>query len=86
MRAASLLKGLVVDAENPPLVVSHACKGKLRCAIMSVVRCSTSRVGDQAGIRVPAPELEMAVCEGLAAEVSMPLALLDKVGLQPTPD
>lgn len=86
IKARSVLAGKVFDEHGEPLVASHACKGKVRYRYYVGKNGSDEAERSDGGWRVPALELEKAVCEGIADEVCQPLALVDKIGLRLLPD
>ena len=90
VRSPSLLSGRVFDEAGEPLVATHACKrvlsnvggGKVRYRYY-VSKALQHEGGDgRKGWRIPAMELEKAICEGIACEAERPLVLVDRAGLQ----
>ncbi|UVO50187.1 recombinase family protein [Sphingomonas sp. SUN019] len=82
-RAASpsLLAGLIVDAAGVPLIATHACKGKVRYRYY-VSRAVHHGGGDnEAGVRIPALEIETAVARTISRAFDDPLALAATLGL-----
>ena len=75
----SLLAGKLVDREGDPVVSVHATKGTVR------YRYYVSRALQQGeaaqGLRLPAREIEAAVCARLAAAFGDPLELAHQAGL-----
>lgn len=79
----SLLAGKIVDASGTALVPSHASKGKIRYRYY-VTR--DLQHGDSAtGMRIPAPEIEMAVRGAVASLFDDSLALAATAGLRVSP-
>jgi len=72
---ASLLAGKVVDEGGEPMIAAHACKGARRYRYY-VSRHLQHGNGDQDGVRIPAREIEVLVCEQLASAMEQPLSLL----------
>ena len=81
--SASLLAGKVVDSQGEPLIAVHATKGATR------YRYYVSRALHQdpgsAGMRIPAKELEAAVCGCIGEQFEDVLALADKIKLDAAP-
>ena len=80
---SSLLAGKVVDGEGKPLIAVHATKGTTRYRYY-VSRALQHEPGN-AGLRIPAKELEAAVCLKLAELFSDVLALAVAAGLDLVP-
>ena len=79
----SMLAGKIVDANGTTLVPSHASKGKIRYRYY-VTR--DLQHGDSAtGMRIPAPEIEMAVRGAVASLFDDGLALAATAGLRASP-
>ena len=74
VRSASLLTGLVVDAEGQPLVPVHATRGKVRYRYYAsrALHHGTS----DSGMRIPAREIENTVCARVAAMFDDPVELM----------
>ena len=81
VRAAqpSLLAGKLTDQAGEPLVAVHANKGKVRYRYY--VSRDLHHGHSQQGMRIPAREIEQAVCQRLAALFDDPLALAAVAGL-----
>ena len=73
------------DDHGEPLVASHACKGKVRYRYY-VSRDLQHDGARNSGCRIPALELEKAVCEAIASEIRQPLELVVSTGLNLPPD
>ena len=84
---ASLLAGLLVDAEGEPLVAVHSTKGnrRYRYYVSKAHQHQTARPGTQA-LRLPAREIEQVVTKELATLFANPVALLDVLQLPASPD
>lgn len=70
----SLLAGRIADETGDPLVVTHACKGKVRYRYY-VSRALQHAEGNGRGIRLPAREIEAAVAARVADALDDPLQL-----------
>ena len=81
--SASLLAGKVVDSEGEPLIAVHATKGfvRYRYYVSRALQHEPSNVG----LRIPAKELEAAVCVKLAELFGDALALAATAGLDLAP-
>ena len=84
--APSLLAGKVFDSEGDALVASHATKGTTRYRYYIGKGGEGEAAEGQRTLRIPALELEKAVCEAVAKEVEHPLGLLAKAGVELAPD
>ena len=80
---ASFLAGKVVDSEGEPLIAVHATKGNVRYRYY-VSRALQHEPGNE-GLRIPAKELEAAVCVKLAKLFGDALALAATAGLNLAP-
>ena len=85
VRAASpsLFAGKLVDPAGEPLVATHASKGTVRYRYYvsrALLEGTTST-----GSRIPALELERAVCERVAEAFDDPIALAATIGAELTP-
>jgi site-specific DNA recombinase len=81
---AALFAGRIVDEAGEPLVSVHTSKGRVRYAYY-VSHALQHGTGDT-GIRMPARELEAAVCETLAKALDDPLTLLTNAQLDVAAD
>jgi DNA invertase Pin-like site-specific DNA recombinase len=70
----SLLAGRIVDEAGEPLVSSHACKGKVRYRYY--VSQALHEATSEAGMRIPAREIEGVVTERLAALFDDPVEVI----------
>ncbi len=82
----SLLAGKVVDSEGNALIASHATKGATRYRYYIEKGGEGEAAEGQRTLRIPALELEKAVCKAVATEVEHPLGLLAKAGVELAPD
>ncbi|WP_294390537.1 recombinase family protein [uncultured Sphingomonas sp.] len=76
---AALFAGRIVDETGAPLVPVHTSKGKVRYSYY--VSHALQHGSGGSGIRMPARDLEAAVCETLAVAVEDPLTLMERAGL-----
>ncbi len=81
---ASLLAGKLVDGEGEPLIAVHATKGSVRYRYY-VSRRMHHDPG-QPGMRLPAREIESAVCTAVAGLFVDPLELAERLALDIAPD
>jgi site-specific DNA recombinase len=81
VRAASpsLLAGLIVDAGGAPLIATHACKGNVRYRYY--VSHDIHHGVSDAGLRIPANEIETAVLHTIVQALDDPLALAAQADL-----
>ena len=79
----SLLAGRLVDEAGEPLIASHANKGatRYRYYVSRSLHLGTASKGS----RIPALELESAVCQRIAEAFDDPLALAATIGAELTP-
>ncbi|QYU70544.1 recombinase family protein [Leptolyngbya sp. 15MV] len=80
-RNRSLLAGRLVDDGDAPLIATHACKGKVRYRYYVSRALQHDPDADPAsGMRIPAREIEAAVCERVAEALDDPIALAAAAG------
>ena len=87
--SASPLAGKLVDADGAPLIATHAVKASAdgtKRRYRYYVSRSLHHRHDDAGMRLPARELERAVAERLAQLFDAPLALIGSVPFEVRPD
>ncbi|WP_428334200.1 recombinase family protein [Novosphingobium sp.] len=82
VRAAnpSLLAGLIVDANGVPLISTHACKANVRYRYY--VSHNIHHATSDAGLRIPAAEIEAAVLQAIVHTLNDPLTLATQTGLK----
>lgn len=81
----SLLAGKIFDERGEPLIAAHASKGKQRYRYY-VSRDVHHGIASNAGLRIPAREIEGLVTQEVASLFDDPIALIDKAGLSATPE
>ncbi|KRA79741.1 recombinase family protein [Altererythrobacter sp. Root672] len=83
---ASLLSGLLFDAEGQPLIPVHTAKGSQRYRYyVSKAQHHRMEPSLAPALRLPAPEIEKVVCEELNRLLEDPLALARRVGVEIEP-
>ena len=87
VKSASLLAGRCFDGDGEPLVASHAVKDTRRYRYYVSRSLQHGKAsGRSGGMRIPATELEKAVAQQIADWLGDPLAVLDGLGSDLTPD
>ena len=78
----SLLAGLIVDEAGEALVATHACKGRVRYRyyVSRALQHGEPRPGE-AGVRMPAREIEAAVVERTVDALADPLMLASQASI-----